>query len=132
MRISRPLKRLRRWCSQAFRKRHSPAAFRTCRNGGNRVLTADGTTSKRTGSISCEVEFCIFYRLSLRTLRTNYVHGDNAVRQTEMHTAEPLVPEPSALEIDINFFLFRIRRNCPRSGRSRLLYPSTRRAIKRN
>jgi hypothetical protein len=33
-------------------------------------LTAEGTTSKGTGSISCEVEFCIFYRLSLRTLRT--------------------------------------------------------------
>jgi hypothetical protein len=32
-------------------------------------LTAEGT-SKGTGSISCEVEFCIFYRLILRTLRT--------------------------------------------------------------
>jgi hypothetical protein len=32
-------------------------------------LTAEGTTSKGTGSISCEVEFCIFYRLSLRPLR---------------------------------------------------------------
>jgi hypothetical protein len=36
-------------------------------------LTAEGTTSKWTGSISCEVEFCIFYRLSLRTLRTKDV-----------------------------------------------------------
>jgi hypothetical protein len=36
-------------------------------------LTAEGTTSKGTGSISCEVEFCIFYRLSLGTLRTNDV-----------------------------------------------------------
>jgi hypothetical protein len=25
------------------------------------------------------------------------VHGDNDVKQTEIHTAEPLVPEPSAL-----------------------------------
>jgi hypothetical protein len=25
-----------------------------------------------------------------------YVHGDNDVQQTEIHTAEPLVPEPSA------------------------------------
>jgi hypothetical protein len=66
-------KRLRRWSSQAFRKRHSPPAFRTCRNAGNSVLTAEGTTSKWTGSISCEVEFCIFYRLSLRTLRTKDV-----------------------------------------------------------
>jgi hypothetical protein len=73
MRISRLFKRLRRWSSQAFRERHSPAAFRTCRNAGNSVLTAEGTTSKWTGSISCEVEFCIFYRLSLRTLRTKDV-----------------------------------------------------------
>jgi hypothetical protein len=36
-------------------------------------LTAEGTTSKGTGSISCEIEFCIFYRLSLRTLRTKDV-----------------------------------------------------------
>jgi hypothetical protein len=36
-------------------------------------LTVEGTTSKETGSISCEVEFCIFYRLSLRTLRTKDV-----------------------------------------------------------
>jgi len=68
MRISRLFKRLRQWSSQAFQKRHSPAAFRTCRNAGNSVLNAEGTTSKGTGSISCEVEFCIFYRLSLRTL----------------------------------------------------------------
>jgi hypothetical protein len=69
----RLFKRLRRWSSQAFRKRHSPAACRTCRNACNRVLTAEGTTSKGTGSISCEVEFCIFYRLGLRTLRTKDV-----------------------------------------------------------
>jgi hypothetical protein len=40
MRISRLFKRLRRWSSQAFRKRHSPPAFRTCRNLGNSILTA--------------------------------------------------------------------------------------------
>jgi hypothetical protein len=73
MRISRLFKRLRRWSSQAFRKTHSPAAFRTCRNASNSVLTTEGTTSKGTGSISCEVEFGIFYRLSLRTLRTKDV-----------------------------------------------------------
>jgi hypothetical protein len=37
-------------------------------------LTAEGTTSKGRGSINCEVEFCIFYKLSLRTLRTKNVH----------------------------------------------------------
>jgi hypothetical protein len=74
MRISRLFKRLRRWSSQAFGKRHSPAAFRACRNAGNSASTAEGTTSKGTGSINCEVEFCIFYRLSLRTLWTKDVY----------------------------------------------------------
>jgi hypothetical protein len=73
MRISSLLKGLRRWSSQAFRKRDSPPAFRTCRNAGNSVLIAEGTTSKGIGNISCEAEFCIFYRLSLRTLRTKDV-----------------------------------------------------------
>ena len=29
------------------------------------------------------------------------IHGVNAVRHTEIHTAEPLVPEPSAFEVDL-------------------------------
>jgi hypothetical protein len=29
------------------------------------------------------------------------VHGDNDVRQAEIHTAEPLVPEPSAFEVEM-------------------------------
>jgi hypothetical protein len=29
------------------------------------------------------------------------VHGVNDVRQTEIHTAEPLVPEPSSYEVEI-------------------------------
>jgi hypothetical protein len=29
------------------------------------------------------------------------VHGDSDVRQTEIHTAEPLVPEPSAFEVEM-------------------------------
>ena len=29
------------------------------------------------------------------------VHGVNYVRQTEIHTAEPLVPEPSAFEVEL-------------------------------
>jgi hypothetical protein len=29
------------------------------------------------------------------------VHGAGGVRQTEMHTAEPFVPEPSASEVDV-------------------------------
>ena len=29
------------------------------------------------------------------------VHGVHDVRQTETHTAEPLVPEPSAFEVEL-------------------------------
>ena len=95
------------------------------------------------------------------------MHGVNDVsdvRQREIHTAQPLVPEPSAFDIelaiekpkipkspgivqitaelikagveqfDMRFinllFLFGIRRNCLRSGRSQSLYLSIRRAIK--
>jgi hypothetical protein len=29
------------------------------------------------------------------------VHGDNDVKQTEIHTAEPLVPQPSAFEVEM-------------------------------
>jgi hypothetical protein len=29
------------------------------------------------------------------------VHGDNDVRQTEIHTTEPVVPHPSALEVEM-------------------------------
>jgi len=28
------------------------------------------------------------------------IHGVNDVRQTEIHTTEPLVPEPSALKVE--------------------------------
>jgi len=30
------------------------------------------------------------------------VHGISDVRQTEMHTAEPSVPEPSSFEVEIS------------------------------
>jgi len=30
-----------------------------------------------------------------------YVHGVSNVRQTEIHTAEPIVPEPSAFEVEL-------------------------------
>ena len=29
------------------------------------------------------------------------VYGDNDIRHTEIHTAEPLVPEPSAFEVQM-------------------------------
>ena len=92
------------------------------------------------------------------------VHGVSDVRQTEIHTAEPLVPEPSALEVELaidklkrhkssgidqipaelvkaggrtirceihKLILFGIRRNWLKSGTSRSLHLSLRRAIKR-
>jgi len=34
-------------------------------------------------------------------LNVHIVHGVHGVRQTEIHTAEPLVPEPSAFETEI-------------------------------
>jgi len=90
------------------------------------------------------------------------IQGDNDVGQTEIHTAEQPVPEPSAFEVELAIeklksnkspgidqipaelrqgaeqfamrsinllFLFGIRRNCLRNGRSQSLYPSVRRAI---
>jgi hypothetical protein len=33
----------------------------------------------------------------------NVLHGVSDVRQGEIHTAEPLVPEPSALEVELAF-----------------------------
>jgi len=29
------------------------------------------------------------------------IHGVNDIRQTEIHTAEPLVPEPNAFEVEL-------------------------------
>jgi hypothetical protein len=42
----------------------------------------------------------------LARLRRNFsqllnIHGANDVKQTEVHTAEPLVPEPSAFEVEM-------------------------------
>ena len=92
------------------------------------------------------------------------IHGVNDVRQTEIHTAEPLLPEPSAFEValaiekqkshkspgidqipaelikaggrticyEIHKIIISIwnKENCLRSGRSRSLYLSIRKAIK--
>jgi hypothetical protein len=82
------------------------------------------------------------------------VHNVSDVRQIEVHTAEPLVPGPSRLEVEIaiaklkkykspgsgakcycprstnSSILFGIRKNCLISGRSLLLYQFTKRVIK--
>jgi hypothetical protein len=38
------------------------------------------------------------------------VHGVNDVRQTEIHTAEPLVPEPSAFEVEMAMAIEKLKR----------------------
>ena len=82
------------------------------------------------------------------------IHGVNDIRQTELHAAEPKVPEPSAFGVElviekpevtshqlqgvehfalrsINLLiLFGIRRNCLWSGRNRSLYLFIRTVIK--
>ena len=92
----------------------------------------------------------VFVRWRNQFSRLLNVHEVNDVRQTEVHTAEPPVPEPSAFEIEMDIeklkwhrspgidqipagvgqfvlrsinllTLFGIRRNSKRSGRSRLL-----------
>ena len=52
------------------------SCFRDLQKCWQQCTTAEGTTSKGTGSINCEVDFCIFYRPSLRTLRTKDVYCD--------------------------------------------------------
>ena len=40
-------------------------------------------------------------RSSLKTFQSTLVHGVNDVWETELHTAEPLVPVPNALEFEL-------------------------------
>jgi hypothetical protein len=60
MRISRLFKGLRRWSSQAFRKRHSPAAFRTCTNAGNSVLTVRELLRRGQEALFVRLSFVFF------------------------------------------------------------------------
>ena len=45
--------------------------------------------------------YSIWARWKNRFSQLFSVHGVSDVRQIEMHTAEPLVPEPSAFEVDM-------------------------------
>ena len=51
--------------------------------------------------------FCNMYNNSIMTRWRNYfsqllnVHGAKEVRQAQIHTAEPLVPEPSDFEVEL-------------------------------
>ena len=56
----------------------------------------DLTSYLVTGSYSVLVRWRDYFSQLLN------VHGVHVVRQTETHAAEPLVPEPSALEFDLD------------------------------
>jgi len=47
------------------------------------------------------VSYCILVRWRNYFSQLLNVHGVNDVRQREIHTAEPLVPEPSAFEVEL-------------------------------
>ena len=57
-------------------------------------VVKDETGDLVTGSYSILVRWREYFSQLLN------VHGVHDVRQTEKHTAEPLVPEPSAFEVD--------------------------------
>jgi hypothetical protein len=48
--------------------------FQDSQKRWQQLIDCGGNYFERAGSISCEVEFCVFYRLSLRTLRTKDVY----------------------------------------------------------
>jgi hypothetical protein len=59
-------------------------------------------------------------------VRYTHTHGVNDIRQTEMHTVEPVVPEPSPYEVEIAIEEFKryideIPVVLTEAGRSRLL-----------
>ena len=58
-------------------------------------LIKDGTGDLVTGSYSILARWREYFSQLLN------VHGVHDVRQTETHTAEPLVPEASAFEVDL-------------------------------
>ena len=115
----------------------------------------------RTNTVKDDKGDLVAYSHSILSRWRNYfsqilnIYGVNDVRQTEIYTAEPLVPEPSASAVDLAIeklkshispgidqipaelikfinllFLFGIRRNCLRSGRSQSMYLSIRWVIK--
>ena len=44
--------------------------------------------------------YSVLSRWKYHSCQSQHVHGVNDVRQTEMHAAEPLVPKPSASEVE--------------------------------
>ena len=58
-------------------------------------IVKDETGDLVTGSYSILARWRDYFSQLLN------VHGVHDVRQTETHTAEPLVPEPSAFEVDL-------------------------------
>jgi len=62
---------------------------------------AKGGTSKQRLSLHFHKVPTQRKKMNLQTLQTALVHGVNDVRQTEMVTAESLVPEPSCFKVEI-------------------------------
>ena len=58
-------------------------------------IVKDKTGDLVTGSYSILARWNEYFSQLLN------VHGVHEVRQTETHTAEPLMPEPSAFEVDL-------------------------------
>jgi hypothetical protein len=97
-------KRLRRWSSQAFRKRHSPAAFRTCRNVGNRywlqrelllllLFFTDSLSELYGQSMYMNLLFCVcpsfnkFPEITVKCNRANYFNANQHTRvRAQTHT----------------------------------------------
>jgi len=65
-----------------------------------KTTLARGQTQQTEILLRCTANVLAFkYTHSYFTLLN--VHGVNGVKQTEIHTAEPLVPEPSAPEFEL-------------------------------
>ena len=58
-------------------------------------IVKDETSDLVTGSYSILVRWRKYFPQLLNA------HGAHDVKQTETHTAEPLLPEPSALEVEL-------------------------------
>ena len=69
--------------------------YRVCINLLIINIVKDETGDLVTGSYSILARWTAYFSQLLN------VHGVHDVRQTETHTAVPLVPEPSAFEVDL-------------------------------
>ena len=70
-------------------------------------LVLNDNYQPRTNIVENEMGDLVSDPCRIGSMWTNYfsqllnVHGVNDIRHTEIHTAEPLVPEPSAFEVEL-------------------------------